>query len=72
MNKEQILDGLKDLIQTMRSPNFEDPEVKKKWAERYERVTAAMDLLSPSELRWMDKQYKTWLAEIKVKVSLDI
>ena len=61
MTKEKILEALQELIETLRSSNFEEPVVKKLWKEKYDEVTAEIGLLPLKDLEWLDKEHKAWM-----------
>ena len=64
MTKEQILEDIKDLVQTLRSPNFQIEKVKGLWREKSERVLSLYHTLNSSDLLWLSKKYKEWYNKV--------
>ena len=58
--KEHILNDFKDLVSTVRSPNFNNEKVKQLWREKFIRVQEEMDQLSKEDLAWVTKEYSSW------------
>jgi hypothetical protein len=60
MTKEKILESIKDLVLTLKSSNLKEPKVQGLWREKQKEVHEALKVLSVSDLKWLDTQYKEW------------
>ena len=57
LNREKVLETLKDLVKTLRSPNFQEPKIQEIWRERKLEFQETIAMMEVSDLRWMEVKY---------------
>jgi hypothetical protein len=70
MTKEQILEAVKELVRTLKSPNFKEPKVQQLWREKQIEVQESLQQLPASDLKWLNEEYLPW-HKVEVLPDLD-
>ncbi|MFA7219014.1 MAG: hypothetical protein WC119_00615 [Synergistaceae bacterium] len=70
MDKDKIFESLKNLILTLKSPNFNNPSVRGKWIKLKDEVLEAVKNLSEEDIKDLTLKYELWYSE-EVKLKLD-
>lgn len=71
MNREVFLETLKDLALTLRSPNFENEVIKKRWQEKYEKFQKSIDNLTREDIEELDVKFNEWLKETVSEAEIE-
>lgn len=67
MKKEEIFEGIKDLIKTLSSCNLSNDIIRGKWLEKERKIQKAFKEISDEDRRWIEGRYKEWHASAIVR-----
>lgn len=70
MDKDKIFESLKNLILTLKSPNFNEPSIREKWINLRDEVLESIKKLSEEDIKDLTLKYELWYSE-EVKMKLD-
>lgn len=71
MNREVFLETFKDLVLTLRSPNFENEVIKKRWQEKHEKFQKSLDNLTRKDIEVLDEKFSAWLKETVSETEIE-
>lgn len=60
---DQLFVRLKDLILTLKSPNFQKEVVRKKWNGKRQQLEKDIDKLSLDDRKALEQKYQEWYKE---------
>ena len=72
MDRDQILESIKDLVRTLLTPNIHEPKVQRLWREKVLRTQEAWGTIVAEDQHWIYDQYSLWYyEEIDPQITAD-
>jgi hypothetical protein len=63
MDRGKVLSGIKDLVNTLNSPNICDENIMLKWIVKKDVIISGLNSLSSCDLLWVSEKYSEWFSK---------